>query len=334
MKPVSQNDQVKAELLRLPTVGVRLKESRGKVVIAGLTQGGLAGPGKVDPQYFYPSFCTALNSAGVEVGIATTEDQLRSEITHDRTVIILIYNEERFSDPHPRIDVEQLGATGVWNSTENVDLISNKRKTNIFLRELGIRVPEIQEHLQKDRPIFSNERRKSNATTYVITDGTLDPRRYNTRFIDTRRTFNDKTYHSSVRLMCVGKELVTAFVRLKDATNGSPSVHNKDTPLEPSVITHFQTLLVQDRLAELEGLANRIGGALGPGFYSHDLVTEAATDDIYVCEVGLKLSNGIYRRHLFSLRHELPGMELCFSLDYPKEAARAFVRECTHYGWL
>lgn len=267
MRPVSRNDQVKAELLRLPTVGVRLKESRGKVVIAGLTQGGLAGPGKVGPGFFYPPFCNALHSAGIEVGIATTEDQLRSEITHDRTVVILVYNEEWFRYSHPRIDGQQLGAMGVWNSTENIPLIVNKRKTNIFLKKLGIRVPEIQEQLQDDSPVFSNARRKSGATAYVVANkGTLDPRRYNTRFVDTRRTFEGTTYHSSVRLMCVGKELVTAFVRLRDEADGSPSVHAKDTPLEPSAITHFHNLLVRDRLAELGGAGKSTRGRAWAGF--------------------------------------------------------------------
>src|SRR5690606_9250395 len=120
----------------------------------------------------------------------------------------------------------------------------------------------------------------------------------NVDLIDTTVAFRGVSYYTSIRALCVGSHCISAYVRVRPVSDGSPSVHTKDTPRHLSLLRELHRRLVDDRRSEINELSVKIGRGLGPGFYAHDLLPCAQSQKYLVCESGYKFSDWTYRRHL------------------------------------
>ncbi len=310
------------------------------VIITDLTTAKKPGRGKVTPSWFFPPFVAELEAAGLAVAFTSSaewlETRLAAAATEDRVFLIHVFNEEQPLEALARFSGSVPGATGVFNPPEIVDIISEKSVTNRFLAAAGVRVPAMAGKSRADFEVFSNARMASHAPVQTIPAGQALPGdRYNTRMIDTRRPFGGRLYHSGIRLMCVGSTLVAAMVRLRDADDGDPSVHNRDTPVDAALVEHFQQTLVDARLKEWKKLSRRLGRMLPPAFFAHDIIVESGSEKPYVCEVGLKFNDMTFMQHLTPIAKRLPeSLRRQFSPRFPRRSARAFLKECAARGWL
>ena len=173
----------------------------------------------------------------------------------------------------------------------------------------------------------SGTRFGTNVATEVVSDiSALDPARYNRALINTVQRFDGNEYYTCVRLMCIGQRIIHTIVRARDAREGSPSVHSRDTPLNSDLLITLQKALVDDLAESYTSLATKLFEAAGPGFLSYDLLVETETRKIYVCEAGFKFFDSTIANHLLPLRPKLPFHEALFHIEaYAEKASSAFV---------
>ena len=178
--------------------------------------------------------------------------------------------------------------------------------------------------------IFSNAIRDTGAEVQLLDDmRETDANRYNTEFIDTRVDFRGESYFTTVRLMCVGPEIVHAYVRVRPTKEGNPSVHAKDTPMHPELIEYLQERQVRQRYDELARLAECLSDTLGYGFYAHDLLIASNSSDIFVAESGFKFNDWSYTDRLDSIKEYLPSHKILFPTSrFASASADAFLRVC------
>ena len=105
--------------------------------------------------------------------------------------------------------------------------------------------------------------------------------------------------------MAVGPICVAIYVRARAVSEGSPSVHNKNTPVNADLLNHLYSEIVLPGQSEILAICQRIGSRLGPGFYSHDIVPERDTGLLYVCETGFKFDDHLWRERMAPLRGAL-----------------------------
>jgi hypothetical protein len=321
-----------AELKR-QVAGLQPRERRAMVVITGLSPGGLNGPGKVDAGRFFPPFCQQLAQAGIATVVATSLGEVRAAVAASGpTIIVNVYREVEHRIDLPAMTALEDQATAVFNRSTTGPLIADKLRTNEFLTGHGVAMPS----LAPSAKVFSNSRNDTAAPVSVLDSiEAADPARYNTGFIDTRVAVGGRTYHTCVRLLCVGTKLIHAYVRARDVEEGSPSVHAVDTPLDPGLVELLQRRLVEGRLPEHAALAERVAAALGPGFYAHDVLLDREGGPPLLCETGFKFQDGAYERRLLPIAEQLPSHRILFSPpELAQASARLFVDECVRLGVL
>ena len=308
---------------------------RGRVIFTGFGRRGFAAKGKIDPARFLPPFVHALWRARVETRFAATPDELRAAMAGAPRppCIVHIYDEEHETGSLARVDTLCAEAGLVFNSLATGAVIARKDETNRRLAAGGVRVPPMLDRLDPGETAFSNEIVGTGAKVRLVS-GALDPTRYNTAFVDTRREHGDAEYHTTVRLMCVGSRPVAALVRARSVQEGSPSVHNRDTPVDPDLIEHLHAVLIAGREAEFATLAKRVTAALGQGFFAHDLLIDRETDEILVCETGLKFHDSTYHDHLRPAAARIPCLGAIYSPAFIEESAQALLAECAAAGCL
>ena len=310
------------------------REPIALVVIAGLTRGGIDGPGKVQSHLFFPSFCRALRRNNIATVFVRDAARLRNVLSIDApTVVINIYNETQFPiDDADRLRALQM-ATLVFNAPKIGEIIAEKQSTHDWLTSHGISMPSTD---VQGRRMFSSARGGSRQKAWIVdVAGIADNSRYNTEFIDTRVDFKGRRYWTAIRLMCVGSNIVHSFVRARDASEDDPSVHAKDTPIDPDLVEHLQTTQVIERMHELNSLATSIADALGPGFYGHDILIDRENGRLYLCETNFKLSVWAYTERLHSIRDRLPSHAILFSAQrYAEKSANCFIDVCRAEGVL
>jgi hypothetical protein len=184
--------------------------------------------------------------------------------------------------------------------------------------------------------VFSNLRQDSaGAVTVLDRLDQADADRYNTSFVDTRVTHAGRTYYTCVRLLCVGPHVVHGYVRARDVAEGSASVHNADTPLDPALLGILHESQVDARMAEHADVAARVAAALGPGFYAHDIVVPNDGGAVQLCETGFKFNDGSYPARLAPVAAELPWHRRMFAIsEWADVSAGLFLNECTRLGYL
>jgi hypothetical protein len=303
------------------------------VVITGLSPGGLDGPGKVVASRFFPPFCAHLAKSAIGTICATSMGEFRSAVSRSEpAVIVNVYREVAYRIDRPEILEIERQAAGVFNRAEAGPIVADKDESNLYLTGRSVAMPT----LAAQGKVFSNSRQDSGASVSVLTSlEQADASRYNTEFIDTRVTHCGKTYYTCVRLLCIGSKIVHAYVRARDVEDGSPSVHAFDTPLDGPLVEFLQRKLVDDRLAELADLPEKIATALGPGFYAHDVLLDADGGVPLLCETGFKFHDAPYERRLSPIADRLPSHRIIFSMsELAERSAGLFVDECARLGFL
>lgn len=238
------------------------------------------------------------------------------------TAIVHVYGED-----HRRIDTEELreiekAAALVYNSATVGPVIADKEKARVRLCGAGVLMPEAD--MGNADVVFSNSRLGTSQEVSVVYPGqALDADRYNTRYIDTTVDYRGKKYYTTIRLLCISDRIVHAYVRARDVAEGSPSVHAKDTPLDPELLAHLQSKLVEGHRPQIQNVADRIFSALGPGFYAHDLMIEANTQKVYVCETNFKFDDSSFSERTRPISGMIPFHQILFPLEgFASECAR------------
>lgn len=307
---------------------------KGILVVTGFGSWGFRGAGKVRPKIFFPPFVYALYRNGIRVSFAIKIEELLKFDDHKNVIVAHIFSEEGIlSDSFHKLKIPNRNFL-VFNRPELGEILGQKAHFNRLMSMHGIPVPKLVTDAGGEKMVFSNAASGSGADAYLLNDrnSKLDSNRYNTEYIENRRIYNGHYYYNTVRLLTVGCELVHAYVRLRPDSEGSASVHAKNTPLDPALIEYFQKILVEDRINELKKLSEQIGLALGPGFFVHDTIISSETEEIFVSESGIKFEDDAYINRLYPIAAYLPSHYVMFSPEFAKRSARAFVKECQRLG--
>lgn len=308
---------------RFPPRSTLRPDQKHHVVVTGLGARPFH-PGKVDAWNFFPPFCARLAEHAIGVKfVARVSDVLR--LQSDRTTFVHVCNETGELDQVLSVLPEMPGVRS-FNDPRIGALIADKTRTNEVLSSKGVLMPSMVTEAT-DR-VFSNENDGAGTTVTVVAPGEqLDPDRYNTEFIDSRVTFRDKEFYTTVRLLCVGRKVIHAFCRARPTTDGSPSVHAADTPLDAELIEHLQRVLVHPFKTRFEKIATDLNRILGAGFYAHDLVTCAKTKDVYLIETNHKFDGSGYARHLRPIASDLPSHKILYTDEFACRSADLFAEE-------
>ena len=312
--------------------------ARAKVIVLALGKDGLRSRGKVTPRLFFPTFCRTIARCGV--GSAYVKDRIGLEqelrlSDAKPTVLVDIINEDFDEQVKDDIPGELLqGVRAVFNSRRIARIIRDKKVANTYLSERDVPMPRLG-GLPHGR-VFSNARWGSKEEVSVH-DGTddRDSNRYHTDFVDTRVRFEEGLYYTSIRLMCIGSRLVQVYVRARDQTENNPSVHNANTPRDRELLDFLYGKLVDPRLDELISLTERIGSALGPGFYAHDVLVDRESGELLVCETGFKFYDGSYCERMRGVLGDRGFIGSVFDQEtYAGHAASVFLSYCDQEGIL
>lgn len=318
--------------LRQAVAGAGPARPHATVVFTGMSPGGLDGPGKVDARSFLPAFAARLAREGMATALVTDPGELRAAMSRRPAILVHIYREVAYRIDTPEVIEAEGKAVGVFNAARTGPIIADKLLTNDFLSPRGIPMPS----LAPEGRVFSNHRQDSGADVAVLDRiEEAESGRYNTAFVDTRVGHRGRTYHTCVRLLCVGARLVHGYVRARDVAGGSASVHAADTPLDPGLVEALQERLVVPRLPEFADLAIGIAEALGPGFYAHDVLVPNDGGPARLCETGFKFNDMAYTRRLGPLASALPSHAGMFPTGaWAELGAGVFLDECARLGYL
>jgi hypothetical protein len=312
-----------------------LRQRRPVVAFVGTRLHGLGGKGKLQPKVYIPALRRAGAAHGIDVAAFRSADHFwRKHRRYRGGTIVPVFNEDKnFGEVRPEIEaIESMARSEegwrVIHGSETASILSDKSRTNAVLCPKLLLPPVVD-----SGTIFSNARSGTQADV-VVAEGTQGLEgRYNTRFIDTRHGYAGRLFHISLRALTVGGELVVILVRARPGEE-CPSVHTQDTPLDAGMISCFHARVAEPRRAEIEAICRRVHAVIGMGFYSIDLLPEAASGRLFVSEVGFKFHDATFRNHFLPLRAKLPMYESVFSQDYLDLSADAFFRGLAREGML
>ena len=311
---------------------------RAKIVIAAMGPDGLNTRGKVKPKRFFPPFCRVLAQCGVASvyvnDIVEMERELRSSDAMP-TILIDLVNEV-----YDDLDAYEIPGgldtmpSAIFNSRSVAKIIGDKKATNRFLSNNDILMPCLAN--PESKKIFSNARIGSKEQVFVYGDAKeIDSYRYNTEFVDTKIRYGSDYYYTTVRLMSIGTHLLSVYVRARDVKENNPSVHNADTPRDRALLNFLYDQLIESRLEEFSLLAEKMGSALGPGFYAHDVLVDNDSSELYVCETGFKFFDDSYWHRMGDV---IEGRKFQAGFvdqeTYAGYAASVFVTYCAEMGFL
>ena len=225
-------------------------------------------------------------------------------------------------------------ANAIFNSHRTAGIIRDKRKANETLSRQGIMMPSLR--IDEGKKIFSNARVGTGENAFVLEKlQDVDDGRYNAELIDTRIPFENSVYFTCVRLVCIGTRTLQIYVRARDVEENNPSVHSKDTPKNPELLEHLYGNLVAPRLEELHALGNRIGRALGPGFYAHDVLVDNNSGHLFMCEAGFKFYDHTYSNRMMNVISDRNLQRTILDQEtYAGYAGSVFVAYCAEMGFL
>lgn len=318
--------------LRQTVAAVQPAEARATAVVTGMSPGGLDGPGKVDAGDFLPPFAARLARDGVATALATDPVTLREAMAKGPSILVHVYREVAYRIDTPQVLEAESRAVAVFNAARTGPIIADKVLTNDFLAPRGVPMPS----LAPEGRVFSNLRQDSGGAVAVLERiEEAEVGRYNTAFVDTRVAHQGRSYHTCVRLVCVGARIVHGYVRARDVAEGSASVHAADTPRDAALVETLQERLVAPRMPEFAALAAGVAAAFGPGFYAHDVLVPNDGGPAQLCETGFKFNDPAYTRRLAPVAANLPSHAPMFAMGRWAEAsAGAFLDECRRLGCL
>lgn len=312
-----------------PNITTKPAVQTGQVIFCGFSRGNFDGNGKVDARAFFPAFCKKLHEAGVATHFVSTPKEMLRHITPD-SCLVHIYREicpkniALYTEAMQQVAKEHGGHRGpVYNAPDLGALIARKDLTNTHLTRAGVAVPKMITHADTKDRVFANDVASTGAEVGLA----YDPDRYNTELIDTRITYKGKRYHTTIRLMTAGREMIHAWVRARDEEEGSPSVHSRDTPIDADLYEHLQQTLVIPQQDALRAMARQLGDALGSGFFAHDLLIEQPSGRILICESGYKFDDKTIVKHLRPIKQNIPSISDLYDDTYATLSAEAFLRD-------
>lgn len=322
-----KDDWVQGQHAQLQSVPPAIGRPR-HLIFTALTRFGLGGKGKVYIPEYFPGFTQRLAEAGVDCSFVFSEDELEAAQDDRDTAILHIFNEEKAYPTNARIRQAEVRAGVVFCSLRAAQIAAVKPRANRFLTARGITMPPLMQGATSDATVFSNAAIGSGRRTAVVAEGRdLDPGRYNTRFIDTRLSFEGTTYHTMFRIQAVGRKVLHAYPRARDVNQRSASVHSKDTPANGPLIEFLFQTLIEPRREEIERHALALGEILGPGFYAHDMVVCNTTGALYMVETGFKFNDTPYATYLEPDAGRMPSNRIFYTGEYPVRAADLFLAE-------
>ena len=294
------------------------KSPRANVIVTALTSGGMGGNGK-GSKGFLPPFLRELRRQGYATYLCTSLNQLERMISRkDDVILINVFGEDQHSISSERMSRAEAKARLVFNRSQIGPILADKQKSLEHFTKYGVPMPPAP---VTGTPIFSNERTGTALPVKIVdTPEQADQTRYNRAMIDTVQTFEGRSYYTSVRLMCIADRIVHTMVRARPIEQNSPSVHSKDTPLNPELLKFFQDHLINSQLHRYHELANQMHDALGACFAAHDVLVDAQGDGVFVCEAGFKFFDETFQKHIAPIRANLPFHTL---LSSPEEYARS-----------
>ena len=313
-----------AQLVQVPPPTGRPRH----LIFTAFTRFGFGGKGKVYIPEYFPGFTQQLARAGVDCSFVWDEDGLDAALDDRDTAILHIFNEEKLNPYNSRIRAAEAQAGVVFCTQRSAQIVSFKRRANLFLTARGIAMPPIIDSTAAPTAVFSNAAIGSGRRTAVVPDGTsLDAERYNTRYIDTRLTFEGTTYHTMFRIQAVGRQVQHAYPRARDVKEKSASVHSKDTPANGPLIEFLFQTLIEPRREEIAQHTMALGEILGPGFYAHDMVVCNTTGALYMVETGFKFNDTPYATYLEPDADRMPSNRIFYTGEYALRAADLFLAE-------
>ena len=299
-----------------------------KAVLVARGRDGLRGRGKLRPRRFLPLLEGALKDRGVALQTAESSNEASELIEGGAEVVINVFNEQSERDDIVIPDSE-LPPHFAINRLQLRDVLNDKRVLNTFYREHGIPTPAESKLGQPGFEIYATG--TGRPPRMLAAEEASRQGHHVTKFIETSRPYKGKVYRTYVRLFAIGPYLIAANVGLRPWSEDHLSVHLMDTPLEPELINHFQSLLVDRNLERFRTLAERLGKSLGPGTYVHDTVVEAETQNIYVCETGIKFEIGEAEDYFAPVRADVPALDLHLA-EYSERLADGIVCCANDHG--
>lgn len=304
------------------------------VLFSGCTPAGISGFGKMTPQFFLPPFSRELSKFGYGTRIAVTRRQLKT-LSHAAALVVYIYNEDyaQLDSSYMHEDLATDPHIPCINLPSTSHVVSDKTLTSAMLSKAGIPVPEVQQPAGASHSVFSRSRFGSRLDANVVDPHEeLSPHddKILTRFIDTRVEFGKKCYFTVIRVLAIGKCFMSAVVFARDAAANSASVHALDTPLDTVLLDFLQQKLVDEREGELTELCEKVGQVLGNGFWHIDILVDNSTNQMYVCEVGIKFHNMSFFAHIHRLKSIPASVARNLGRDYPATVARAIYHQYLH----
>lgn len=308
----------------------RPADPTGRVLICCVNNSAFGGPNKVKPESFFPGFSRVLHSYNIDVEFISSQRSMSDATASDaNTIVIDLYNEEADHGFLPRTDQGLYGrAALVFNHRETGGVISDKARTNRVLTSAGVAMPRMNPEaglVFRNTAANSSSQDKDIEVTPKVDTAREDG--YRTGYIDTTREYLGRKYLTSVRILCVGEVIISAFAAARPAEEGKYSVKGINTPVDADLIRFFQQKLVHERHEDLRGIAQKVAKVLGPGFYVHDLVVDSTSEEILLCEVGYKFSMYPVAERFHSIAKDISSDYLILDeAECARASAEAFVR--------
>ena len=279
------------------------------------------GPGKISERFFDRASAWIERRSGSIYRYGLRE-YLENADRHTSGVLLPIYNELPVRPAGYEIEAAEAVSSRllIVNGTWVARVIRDKALSNRIFFGAGIPVPEAYEG-SASGTVFSNAIKGSGKKVWIVNQGqTLAPDRYNVRFIDTSQEFRGNRYYVSLRAMCFGVDCHAVYVRARPVSDGDPSVHARNTPVDPDLLAHLNETVALPRREQINRMCRQIGAVLGPGFYAHDILPENS-GALFLSEVGFKYDDYTHREHFQPIRHRIPyyqelyGAETTSALD-------------------
>jgi hypothetical protein len=304
---------------------------RAHVVISMPTDMGPSG--KMSAHFYIGPFCDTLRSNGFATHVAGSERELRKILDrHSPVVLIHVYGEDDRRIDTPGIaDLERRCAL-VFNRSAVGPVLADKAASQELLSRFGVPMPPCRagatDGFQRARYGSAVKLRAAG-----VGAGDAEVETIRTQFVDTRVEVRGKAYFTTVRLLCVGAEILHAYPRARPTTMDTvdldaASVHAKDTPLDADLVEALTATLVVPNMEAFRTIATRCFEALGHGFFAHDLLI-SVSGEVFLCEAGFKFDDPAFWRRFEPLKDALPSHAILFPAGTTAEAAAlAVVRQC------
>lgn len=303
-----------------------------QVVMYAMSRADLGGNGKVSPAMYYPFFGQVLRRRNVALRLAFSAKELRRMYGDGiPTVVVCLYKEDAEDHDTPAHADAVAPADLVFNPTDIGRIIGDKHATHAHLAAAGIPMPKLA--TDATGPILSNAATGSGGAVQIVDgDGELDPSRYNAAFVDTRVPFEGETYYTTLRMLSVGRHVVSVYPRARPVHEG-PNVRNKVTPRDPRLLDHLIETQIEPSWERLERLAAELAGVCGASFLGSDLLVEAGTGALHVCEPNFKLNDQHFHNRFADLAPRMRRPCVALSAKATAEAsALAFLACCADHG--